>query len=110
MPDSPLHPEKDRLTALAQRYVWWSPPERTLQSNMSRLVAQVMEMGTWDDANELLAILGPDAFVDVLRSPPPGILSPRSWSFWHLRLGLGEPPALPAGRTIPDSATHDARG
>jgi hypothetical protein len=95
---------------LAERYVWWSSAERTLQSKMPRLVAQVMEMGTWEDAHHLLRIVGRDAFVAVLRSPPPGTFSLRSWSFWHRRLGLGKPPALPAGRPLPDAAPHGARG
>ena len=48
-------------------------------------------MGTWEDAHALLRILGREAFVSVLRAPPPGVFSPHSWSFWHLRLGMGPP-------------------
>jgi hypothetical protein len=109
VPDASLHPDTDRLVALAERYVWWSPSERTVAHNLPRLVAQVMELGTWEDAHALLRIVGREAFVAVLRSPPVGTFSPPSWTFWHRRLGLGEPPPLPAGRSLPDAA-HGPRG
>lgn len=90
-----------RLTGLARRYVWWSPPEVAL-SDRRRFVAQVMALGTWDDAHWLLRHLGTDAFVEVLRAPPPGVLSPRAWHFWHRRLlGQAPPTPLPPGRSIP---------
>ena len=89
------------LLELARRYSWWSAPEETVVSNLPRLVAQVMEMGTWDDAHALLDSLGAEPFREVLRQPPPGTLSPKSWAFWHYRLGLGEAPEYPAGRKIP---------
>lgn len=92
------------LAELARRYVWWSAPEETVATNLPRLVAQVMEMGTWEDAHALLDLLGQDAFVEVLRCPPVGVFSPKSWTFWHCRLGLGEPPEYPAGRRIPQDA------
>jgi hypothetical protein len=109
MPDITLEPDRSRLLALAQRYVWWSARETTLRDDLPRLVAQVMEMGTWEDAHELLRIVGPGAFADVLRAPPPGLFSPRSWAFWHIRLRLGEPPPLPRGRNLPRAGSHAPR-
>jgi hypothetical protein len=84
----------DRLRRIARTYIWWTPPERSLET-IDRLVAQVMEFGTWEDANWLLGRLGPDAFIKVLEAPPPGVLSPKSWTFWHIRL-LGGTPTKPA--------------
>ncbi|HEY3776818.1 MAG TPA: hypothetical protein VGL35_02040 [Rhizomicrobium sp.] len=91
------------LLRIARRYIWWSAPEETVSKNLPRLVAQVMELGTWEDSHELLGLLGREAFVDVLRHPPPGVFSPKSWSFWHYRLGLGAPPEYPRGRIIPQN-------
>jgi hypothetical protein len=96
----------DRLTQIARRYAWWSEPERTLADNMPRLVAQVMEMGTWEDAHALLDIVGAHAFRSVLHQPPPGVFSPKSWVFWHRRLGMGEAPELKSGREIPPQSEH----
>jgi hypothetical protein len=99
-----------RLVEIARRYVWWSTPEQTISGNMPRLVAQVMEMGTWQDAHELLNLLGRGAFESVLRDPPPGVFSPKSWVFWHHRLGLGEAPELEPGRRIPEETQFRAAG
>jgi hypothetical protein len=50
-----------------------------------RVIAQVLEFGDFDS---------------VLRRAQPGWFSPRSWSYWHLKLGLsasGAVPPLPQG-------------
>lgn len=94
----------DLLVQLARRYVWWSPPESAL-ADRRRFVAQVMALGTWEDAHALLRLLGPEAFLEVLRSPPPGVLSARSWWFWHRRLLHRDPATpVPPSRMLPDAA------
>ncbi|HEY8064921.1 MAG TPA: hypothetical protein VIF40_09330 [Methylosinus sp.] len=78
---------------LAAKYVWGTPPEIVVSSGLRGLVVNVMELGAWEDAHELLELVGPDLFVDVLESPPPGVISNRSLAFWHRRLGReGAPP------------------
>jgi hypothetical protein len=67
-----------------------------------------MELGTWDDAHALLDVVGLDRFREVLAAPPPGMLSEKSWTFWHYRLGLGTPVTpvpkrLDALRAVPDA-------
>jgi hypothetical protein len=90
--------KRNRLERLASRYIWWTPPERTVTENLPRLVAAVMEMGTWDDAHELRSIVGDRAIAEVLDAPPAGVLSARSLAFWHARLGRAGDPPLPAKR------------
>jgi hypothetical protein len=81
------------LLALAAKYVWWNPPEVVVANQLDKLTANVMEMGTWEDANALLARIGPDRFLAILESPPPGGISSKSLAFWHHRFGLpGAPP------------------
>ncbi|HWE05877.1 MAG TPA: hypothetical protein VG274_04160 [Rhizomicrobium sp.] len=99
---------RDRLLELARRYVWWSPPDRFVSENRSRIIAQVMEIGTWEDAHALLNEVGRSAFVNVLRDPPPGGLSTRSQAFWHHRLGLGGAPGPKAARRIGPERGVDA--
>ena len=78
---------------LAAKYVWWTPPDVVVSEGMSRLVANVMEMGTWEDACALIECVGIDLFREVLRSPPAGVISDRSLAFWHYRLREhGTPP------------------
>lgn len=92
------------MRALARKYIWWTDPDTTL-SDLDRLIAQVMAEGTWQDAHRLLQRAGKERFLKVLRSPPPGVFSPKAWYFWHLRL-LGHPPEAPRPpvRQIPRSA------
>ncbi len=81
------------LLRLASKYVWWTPPDMVVSNGISRLVSSVMELGTWDDAASLLQIIGRDAFISALNSPPAGALSDKSLAFWHYRLGMsGAPP------------------
>jgi hypothetical protein len=81
------------LLRLAAKYVWGTPPDVVVSSGMRGLVANVMELGTWEDAAELLRLVGRERFLDVSRAPPPGVISDRSLAFWHYRLGgTGAPP------------------
>lgn len=89
----------DELTArLAKRYLWWmAAPQTDVETD--RLVAQVMDIGDFDDANELLDSAGAERFRAVLQKALPGQLRPKSWAYWHYRLRLidvdKEPPTLP---------------
>ena len=42
------------MLRLAAKYVWWTPPDIVVSEGMYRLVANVMEMGTWEDASALI--------------------------------------------------------
>jgi hypothetical protein len=88
--DLSVKPETSVLEHLARRYVWWTDPKRVVNESMPRLIASVMELGTWDDAETLRAIVGHEAFEEVALNPPQGIVSARSLAFWYARLGLGQ--------------------
>lgn len=79
--------ENRLLLELAAKYVWWTSPELTVSQGIDKLVANVMELGTWDDAVALLKIVGTAPFLAVLNAPPVGIVSDKSLAFWHHRLG-----------------------
>ena len=86
------------LTYFARKYIWWQTPESAITSP-HRIIAQVMNLGTFEDAQAALEHFGADAFKNALASAPAGALNPRSWNFWHLYLGLangpGEVPPMP---------------
>ena len=85
--------DRDELLTLAQRYVWFTPPDEVVDHNLRRLVAAVMEQGTYEDAHALLAHLGESAFIRALTDHPIGALSDKSLAFWHYRLRQpGTPP------------------
>ena len=86
------------LRAMARRYVW-DQSEAEALADPARIIRRVMDLGTIDDAFNLEPILGRDRLAEVLRTSPAGALRPRSWWFWHYRLGLvaaaDDPPPMP---------------
>ena len=92
-------PPADRLapavaTQLARKYLWWMKPQEVVK-DQDRLVAQVMSMGTFDDARLVEKTLGKAKLRAVLEKAAPGQLDDKSWTFWHYRLGLAKPARVP---------------
>jgi hypothetical protein len=77
------------LRALAPRYVWWKTPDEAMEWP-DRVAAQVMNLGTIEDATELIEAAGEDYLRGVLQRAEAGQLDARSWHYWHYRLGLAE--------------------
>ena len=84
----------DYLRDLAQRYNWWQTPDVALQFP-ARLVAQVMNLGTFADISQLARTLGDDCLRRVLANSEAGQLNPRSWHYWHYRLNNVKPGHVP---------------
>ena len=89
------------LRAMAARYVWDQTQAEAL-ANPARIIRRVMDLGVLEDALDLELELGRATLVDVLRNAPAGAMRPRSWWFWHYRLGLADaahdPPPMPVRR------------
>ena len=83
---------------LAKRYLWWMEAPKTA-AETDRLIVQVMDIGDFDDATELLDCAGDERFRKALHNSLPGQLRPKSWAYWHYRLRMIEvdeaPPKLP---------------
>lgn len=83
------------LIRLAPRYLWWTldgpEDERT-----RRTLAQIMNLGTYEDIRAIEAAFDREELVAVLAHAEPGWFSPRSWEFWRGRLGLSAEPGLSA--------------
>ncbi len=93
---------EELLKELARKYIWWKSPDDALQTPQ-RIIAQVMNLGDYDDVLRLANALGDDALREVLSHSEAGQFNARSWHYWHYRLGLakfGEVPPMPA-RTLP---------
>ena len=86
------------LLPLARKYIWWIPPEYAVQDRR-RLIAQIMNIGTYADVEALRAELGDDALKHALQTARAGEFSERSWYYWHLTLGLATPHKVP---TLPE--------
>lgn len=53
-----------------------------------RVAAQAMNIGDYDDVQALSTLAGDDYLRAVLRQAEVGQFTPRSWAYWHYRLGL----------------------
>jgi len=85
----------DCLLTLARKYIWWMPPEVAV-TMPDRLIAQVMNLGDFDDVQVLATLAGESTLRRVLTQAEIGQFTPRSWAYWHYRLGLAEPGQVPA--------------
>lgn len=88
------------LTYFARKYIWWQTPGGA-NTTPHRIISQVMNLGTFEDARSLLHEVGEAEFKKALRDARPGEFSERSWHYWHLVLGvtqLNEIPPLPVRR------------
>jgi hypothetical protein len=86
--------DRDLLERLARKYVWWRTPDGAL-AMPERVVAQVMDIGDFDDVHVLADHVGDDCLREVLAHAEAGQFSERSWTYWHYRLGLAEPGQVP---------------
>jgi hypothetical protein len=82
------------LTRLAKRYVWWKTPNEAIEMP-ERVVAQVMNIGDYDDVQALADEVGDDYLRQVLAHAEAGQFEARSWTYWHYRLGLARPGEVP---------------
>lgn len=94
------------IDELGQKYLWWRPINDSPFSK-DRVIAQIMNLGTYDDILQLEAALGQASLVEVMLHAEPGWLSDRSWEFWRGRLSYATGLALPekAPRRAFDAAT-----
>ena len=78
-------PENRLLAQLGQKYIWWAPTGDEAHAP-ERIIAQVMNIGTYEDIRRMETTLGFARLADVMVNAAPGWFSPRSWSFWRGRL------------------------
>ena len=94
------HLDSELLERFASKYVWWKKPDDAV-SRPERIVAQVMNIGDYDDVQSLVHAAGLEYLRVVLTHAEAGQFNARSWAYWHYRLDLSDPgkvPALPARR------------
>lgn len=79
------------LDVLAARYVWWKP-KAWAYDHPEVFLANVMNLGHWDDIQSLRKIVGDEILKQVLKNAPPGYFHVRSWDYWHAKFGIKAPP------------------
>ena len=90
------HPLPPHLASeLERKYFWWETVASQPRSE-ARILAQAMDLASFDDVRRLETMLGPSRLADAMLSVEPGWLSERSWEFWRGRLRA-------TGRAIPET-------
>jgi hypothetical protein len=89
------------IAELDRKYLWWRPADGGAHSD-DRIIAQTMNLGTYDDILLLEQTVGSARSVEIKLHAAPGWISDRSWEFWRGRLSYA------TGVTIPDEAPRRA--
>ncbi len=88
----------EMLKRLAAKYVWWKSPDEAVEMP-DRVITLVMDMGDYNDMQDLAEQAGDQYLRDVLAHAEIGQFNERSWTYWHYRLGLarrpGDIPVIP---------------
>jgi hypothetical protein len=89
------------LQEFGRKYLWWKPIDGQPFSE-DRIIAQTMNLGTYDDILLLEQTVGKPRLVEIMLRAEPGWINDRSWEFWRGRLSFA------TGSVIPDKAPRRA--
>lgn len=87
-------PPTEEIKAVARRVVWFEEPEQAL-SDPVRFIAYAMAYASHGDMRSIRRHLTDDDLREALDNAPPGIIDPRSWSYWNLKVGRYPAPPPP---------------
>ena len=87
---------REFVSELERKFFWWEPVAAQPRSD-ARVLAQAMNLASFEEVRHLEMTLGPHRLADVMLEAEPGWLSDQSWEFWRGRV------ALATGRAIPDA-------
>jgi hypothetical protein len=90
-------PLNEETRALARRLVWFQSPEEALADPI-RLMAYAFARATHEEMKALRFYVDDAGMREALDRAPAGIVDPRSWAYWNLRLGRYPAPPLPRRR------------
>ena len=88
---------QETIAKFGRKYIWWEPVGERPHSE-DRIIAQTMNLGTYDDILLLERTVGKSRLVELMLRAEPGWISDRSWEFWRGRLSFA------TGAAIPDKA------
>jgi hypothetical protein len=77
-----------------RKYLWWRPADGGSHSD-DRIIAQTMNLGTYDDILLLEQTVGRARLTEIMLHAEPGWISDRSWEFWRGRLSFATGVAIP---------------
>lgn len=81
---------RQELLRVAARYLWWETPTEAVRQPI-RVVAQVMDIGDFDDVRQMISVLGTAPLWEAIFQAQPGWFSGPSWGYWCYRLAITAP-------------------
>ena len=94
-------PNTSEMIEIARRIVWFEAPEKAL-SEPIRFMAYAMARASAADMEVIRRHLSDADFIVAIDNAPPGIIDPRSWSYWNFVIANRHPPPpLPVRRFGP---------
>ena len=82
------------IAGFGRKYLWWEPVGKRPHSE-DRIIAQTMNLGTYDDILLLEQAVGQAHLVEVMLRAEPGWFHDRSWEFWRGRLSFATGAVIP---------------
>jgi hypothetical protein len=92
-------PLNGETRALALRLIWFQTPEEALADPV-RFMAYAFARATHEEMKALRSYVDETDLREALDSAPPGVIDPRSWAYWNLRLGRYPAPPMPTRRLV----------
>lgn len=86
-------PITPQIVEVARRILWFEEPERALADPV-RFMAYAMTYARHKDMQVIREHVSDEEIREALDTTPPGIIDPRSWAYWNLRMGRFPPPPL----------------
>lgn len=93
------------IAEFGRKYLWWRPTGG-LPHSADRIIAQTMNLGTYDDILLLEQTVGKEHLVEIMLHAEPEWINDRSWEFWRGRLSFATGAVIP--HEAPRRAFHAA--
>lgn len=90
-------PDTPELRKIAERVLWFKEPQDTLKTPV-HFLTYLLTYGTHEDIKGVRKHLTDSDLLYVLDHAAPGVMDPRSWSYWNLMLDRYPPPPVPERR------------
>ena len=87
-------PVTARTLEIARRVVWLEEPEKALADPV-RFMAYAITYARHKDMCVIRKYVSDGDLREALDGAPPGIIDPRSWAYWNLKIGRFPPPLPP---------------
>ncbi len=87
-------PLTEEFQAVARRVIWFEEPKQAVCDPV-RFIAYAMTYAAYEDMKAIRKHFSDDDLREALQKAPPGIIDPRSWSYWHIKLGQYPAPEMP---------------